>query len=221
MTASLKFEIEDHEDVLMVPNAALRWKPSKKQIAADVRDETWAAMNRPKQTDNKKAERKRHSESGPAGSGQSAVSVGQDSSLAASAGTAGGSTPENWKTVMKKEARKKDKKVEPVAVQGPKSSGGRQPPGQALSPQDAAALKEHREYGRLWTADGNFVRPVPVEIVATDGTMTEVRGRKGAVINEGDEIVIGVNVASESGDDTVNPFAPKIFKGNAKSSGSK
>ena len=36
MTASLKFEIERHENVLKVPNAALRWKPRPKQIAADV-----------------------------------------------------------------------------------------------------------------------------------------------------------------------------------------
>ena len=41
MTASLKFEIEHHENVLKVPNAALRWKPRPKQIAPDVRDETW------------------------------------------------------------------------------------------------------------------------------------------------------------------------------------
>ena len=47
MTASLQFEIERHEDVLKVPNAALRWKPRPKQIAPDIRDETLAAMNRP------------------------------------------------------------------------------------------------------------------------------------------------------------------------------
>ena len=35
MTASLQFEIERHENVLKVPNAALRWKPRPKQIAPD------------------------------------------------------------------------------------------------------------------------------------------------------------------------------------------
>ena len=47
MTASLQFEIERHENVLKVPNAALRWKPRPKQIAPDIRAETLAAMNRP------------------------------------------------------------------------------------------------------------------------------------------------------------------------------
>ena len=46
MTANLKFEIERHEDVLKVPNAALRWKPRPQQIAPDIRAETLAAMNR-------------------------------------------------------------------------------------------------------------------------------------------------------------------------------
>ena len=44
MTANLLFEIERHEDVLKVPNAALRWKPRPQQIAPDVREETLKAM---------------------------------------------------------------------------------------------------------------------------------------------------------------------------------
>ena len=37
MTADLKFEIERHADVLLVPNVALRWKPQPSQIAPDAR----------------------------------------------------------------------------------------------------------------------------------------------------------------------------------------
>ena len=37
MTADLKFEIERHPDVLLVPNVALRWKPRPAQIAPDAR----------------------------------------------------------------------------------------------------------------------------------------------------------------------------------------
>ena len=116
MTASLVFEIERHENVLKVPNAALRWKPRPMQIAASVREETLAAMNRPKQD----------------------------------------------------------------------------------------------ESGHLWIADANFVRPVPVKIIATDGTMTEVKGK---YVSEGMEVVIGESIAShaDSGDAT-NPFMPKLFR---------
>jgi HlyD family secretion protein len=39
LTANLNFEINKHEDVLLVPNAALRWKPSPQQVAPEARDE--------------------------------------------------------------------------------------------------------------------------------------------------------------------------------------
>ena len=87
------------------------------------------------------------------------------------------------------------------------------PPGTVVSAKDLAEKKEHFETGYLWTADGNFVRPIRVKIIATDGTMTEVREAKnGTNLKEDLEIVTGENVASES-DDTTNPFAPKIFRG--------
>ncbi len=200
MTASLQFEIERHEDVLIVPNAALRWKPRQQQIAPDVRAETWAAMNRPaktKQSGDKKdkaakgsAQAAKGSGQTAKGSGQTAVAGGQGSLPATSAGTA--TAP---------------------ALAG----SNRQPVGQPVSPQTAAALKEHYDSGRLWTVDGNYVRPVPVKIIATDGTNTEVRGEG---VSEGMEIVTGENVATDSDSDTTNPFMPKLFKGSAKSSGS-
>ena len=46
MTANVNFEIERHDNVLKVPNAALRWKPRPAQIAPDIRGETLAEMNR-------------------------------------------------------------------------------------------------------------------------------------------------------------------------------
>ena len=202
MTASLQFEIERHENVLMVPNAALRWKPRQQQIAADVRAETWAAMNRPantKQSGDKKDKAAKGSGQIAKGNGQLAKSSGQlvkgsgpGSRLATSAGTA-------------------------TAPTLAKANG--QAPGQPVSTQTAAALKEHYDSGRLWIVDGNFVRPVPVKIIATDGTNSEVRGQG---VSEGMEIVVGENVATDSDSDTTNPFMPKLFRGNAnaKNSGS-
>jgi HlyD family secretion protein len=38
MTANVQFEIDQHDNVLQVPNAALRWKPKLEQVAADARD---------------------------------------------------------------------------------------------------------------------------------------------------------------------------------------
>ena len=45
MTANVNFEIEHHDNVLKVPNAALRWKPRPQQIAPEVRADALAAMN--------------------------------------------------------------------------------------------------------------------------------------------------------------------------------
>jgi HlyD family secretion protein len=38
LTANLQFEVEEHRDVLMVANAALRWRPRPEQIAPEVRE---------------------------------------------------------------------------------------------------------------------------------------------------------------------------------------
>ena len=45
--------------------------------------------------------------------------------------------------------------------------------------------------------------------------MTEVRAAKDATLQEDMEIVTGENVGVE-GDDTTNPFAPKLFRGGGK-----
>ncbi len=38
LTADVKFEVQDEKDVLLVPNAALRWQPKPEQIAPDARE---------------------------------------------------------------------------------------------------------------------------------------------------------------------------------------
>ena len=68
------------------------------------------------------------------------------------------------------------------------------------------------ESGHLWIADGNFVRPISVRIIATDGTMTEVKGK---YISEGMEVVIGESIAGDADSgNTTNPFMPKLFRPN-------
>ena len=104
MTANLLFEIERHEDVLKVPNAALRWKPRPKQIAPEIRAETLAAMNRrddkPKRPTTRRPKGKRPGSRQPADSG--AEQPTQDSKLATSAGTATGLTPKTGRPARKR-----------------------------------------------------------------------------------------------------------------------
>jgi len=70
--------------------------------------------------------------------------------------------------------------------------------------------KSRDDRGRIWRKDGNYVRPVEVRIVATDGTLSEVAGPEA---KEDMEVVIGEEVASTQGSDTTNPFAPKTVQG--------
>lgn len=64
--------------------------------------------------------------------------------------------------------------------------------------------------GTLWVADGEFVRPVRVEVGLTDGSQTQVSGDQ---VKEGMEVVTGEMRPDEikGGDATgTNPFAPRI-----------
>ena len=191
MTANLQFEIERHENVLKVPNAALRWKPRPKRIAPDVRADTLAAMNRhddkSKRDDNKAEAAK--------GSGQNSVLSAQNSVPGAQAAETARAKVRSW----------------PPPQEPPPAGSNRQA---ASIRQTAVAQKEPKERhesSRLWVVDGNFVRPVPVRIIATDGTMTEVHGKD---ISEGLEVVIGESVASDAKGDTTNPFMPKLARPN-------
>jgi HlyD family secretion protein len=38
MTTNIQFEVEEHKDVLQVPNAALRWKPRPEQVVPELRE---------------------------------------------------------------------------------------------------------------------------------------------------------------------------------------
>jgi HlyD family secretion protein len=48
LTANVQFEIDKHKDVLLVSNAALRWKPSPQQVVPEARDEYVRSQSRNK-----------------------------------------------------------------------------------------------------------------------------------------------------------------------------
>jgi HlyD family secretion protein len=219
MTASLHFEIDHHENVLKVPNAALRWKPRPNQIAPDIRAEVLASMNRPKSADDSKDKTKGDASQG---AGKDTDHAAHDSGMATSGGSAAavaaGTTAADGKQNGGKSGSKHGKHADNSVASGqPPAAGAATPDGSSkdMKPKDAsgnaAGHKEHHESAHLWVADGNFVRPVPVRIIATDGTMTEVKGKD---LAEGTEVVVGENIASADADaDATNPFMPKIFRG--------
>ena len=90
-----------------------------------------------------------------------------------------------------------------------KRGGDGSPPGGKPS-GNAKPAKEREDRGRLWVLDGDFVRPIDVQIGITDVSTTEVSGSD---LKEGANVVIGEAVATDDAADTTNPFAPKLFRG--------
>ena len=126
LTASLHFEVGCRDDVLLVPNAALRWKP--KSVA--------------------------------------------------------GIAPDAIALVESEE----------------------------VDADEASEISEDSEVDlhRLWTADGDFVRPLDVIVGPSDGVKTQISGPG---VEEGIRIVVGEG-SGEAADDeeTTNPFLPKFPK---------
>jgi len=91
-----------------------------------------------------------------------------------------------------------------------KRPDGQGPPGPAGHAAKPTNTRDDR--GRLWVKDGQFVRPIEVQIGATDGSMTEVSGSE---LQEGLEVVIG-EVRPEQAAELTNPFAPKVFRRTQK-----
>jgi HlyD family secretion protein len=46
LTANLQFQVAEHKDVLLVPNAALRWRPQPEQVAPDARADYARSLRR-------------------------------------------------------------------------------------------------------------------------------------------------------------------------------
>jgi len=146
LTANLQFEVEQRKGVLMVPNAALRWKPRAQLVAPDV----LAAE-------------------GPALFGKGAGA----------------------------------------------GKGDRPPAKPSGDAKTAKPAKDREDHAHLWVKaeEGNYIRPIDVQIGATDGSFTEVSGSD---LQEEMEVVTGEARNEQAGDATSNPFAPQLFRSKGK-----
>ena len=162
LSANVRFELARRNNVLMVPNAALRWTPAPDQIAPQFRDTA------AKQT----------VDSTPSGG------------VARAASEAGGGPQ--------------------AAARGPSRSGstpgqGRNP--RSRGPQPGSTLEGGTAQGTIWALEGKYVRPLPVQVGQSDGSMTEVQG---AGVTDGLEVVTGVQAKDTVQADSTNPFAPRF-----------
>jgi HlyD family secretion protein len=79
--------------------------------------------------------------------------------------------------------------------------------------------KDSSHRGTVWAQDGAFVRPVKVKIGLSDGANTEITavmpGELSSELKEGTTIVTGTQ-SKNNGDNTSDPFTPKMFGGGKK-----
>ncbi len=74
----------------------------------------------------------------------------------------------------------------------------------------AAAAQERdrtRQQGTIWLPAGRYVRPLPVQIGPSDGTLTEIQSPE---LSAGLQVVVASETASE--DASASPFTPQPFK---------
>jgi HlyD family secretion protein len=74
-------------------------------------------------------------------------------------------------------------------------------------------IQSHGHQGIVWTAEGNYVKPIKVRTGMSDGTMTEIEGDG---IKEGMQIITGEQQQTGTNTGTTNPFVPQIRKAAAK-----
>lgn len=126
LTANVRFLLDTRHDVLLVPNAALRWKPQAEQIAA----------------------------------GQNVQEKG---------GHQGG---------------------------GHGSAAAKEP-------------KKTRQQGTIWIPAGSGVRPLRVQVGASDGNLIEIKGPE---VSEGLQVVVASGRGEGGTEAASSPFTPKLFK---------
>jgi HlyD family secretion protein len=175
LSANVRFELARHDDVLMVPNAALRWTPATDQIAPQLRD---TAIKQTADSMPSDGIARAASESGR---GPQAA-VGGAARDAASQGNARG-------------LQSRGTQPRPAAEGG------------TGSPTHNSASGGPMTRGTIWGLEGKYVRPIPVRVGQSDGSMTEVQG---AGVTDGLEVVLGVQAKAAAQTDSTNPFAPRF-----------
>ena len=94
----------------------------------------------------------------------------------------------------------------PSATRGAKSRGPQSQPDAPGSDRGPTANGDTAP-GTIWALEGKYVRPLPVQVGASDGSMTQVQGRG---VTEGLEVVLGMQPKAAAQTDSTNPFAPRF-----------
>ncbi len=196
-TANVQFEVRKSENVLLVPNAALRWYPQPQSVAPDVR-----------------AQAEAEAKSGPGG-GASGGGGSRDKTAAPANNTEPASDSQNapanaengGPTTRSSEGGPTTRASDGATANSSGRSGRR-----GGRRRNADAEKS----GTIWVTEGQFVRPITVNVGPTDTVNTEVAS---ADLKEGMQVVVGEIHEEDTSNQTTNPFAPQMFRRGGRGGG--
>ena len=88
------------------------------------------------------------------------------------------------------------------------------PSPEAVNPEKGNGKKHQKsadadKTGMVWVQDGQWVRPITVNVGPTDGYNTEISS---ADLKDGTQVIVGEVHADDANGQTTNPFAPQMFK---------
>ena len=147
LTANASFQVEHRDNILKVPNGALRWKPRPEMVAPEYRSMlTSAGKEKPHETD------------------RATTSSGK---------TAERSGDKNAKTSLDP---KVSAALQYAKRHGGKDATAADDSKPTVAAGDTAKHKGRVERGLVWVKDGLLAKPVKVRIGMTDGIDTEISG---------------------------------------------
>jgi HlyD family secretion protein len=186
LTANVSFQVEKRDNVLKVPNGALRWKPPRAEmVAPEYRDMLAPAVK----------------EKVAASQSTAAKSPGETAKK--------GDAAEAKTPVDPKVANSLKKRAKQLAAEKPaKDASAPKAPEVPKTPDAPAKAATHVDHGTIWVKDGVLAKPVKVRIGITDGIETEVSGKD---LDKDMEVIIGEATPDQTGDVSNLLGPPKFF----------
>jgi HlyD family secretion protein len=225
MTANVKFEVAKRDRVLLVPSAALRWKPQPNQIVADSREAFSKSHHHEgrlgggSKSDQKADQGSKGDQSSKPESDQASPGMEKEALASADESASKGDASASGGAAESADARPKREKTPEAAAAKNGDGRGRMKRGDRSASKNGD-LNEPRKRNRprkdtptVWVEEEGFARPLQIETGMTDGTQVEITGGD---LKEGMQVIVG-EVRREEGAQTKNPFIPSMFRGRPTS----
>jgi HlyD family secretion protein len=214
MTANVKFEVAKRDQVLLVPSAALRWRPQPNQVVADAREAFLKSSSHRHEGRSDQGSKSDQSKSDSSRSSANPSPQGEESSASKDDSTASKDAASKDESAAKDEAPESNATTPTSKTSEGHGRTKRGEPGSKKTGDMHGPRKSRprREKPTVWVDEDGFARPVQIETGLTDGTQVEVVGGD---LKEGTQVIVG-EVRHDETTQTKNPFIPSMFRGGSR-----